>query len=60
MDDWLANDVQLGWLTDPFHQQAFVYNPGGLPVTVGGDFLPGGGPVEGPVLDLAKVWRCYG
>ena len=59
MQDWVANGVLLGWLIDPYHQQVLVYQPGIEPMTITGDSIQGSGSVEGFVLDLSEVWRCY-
>ncbi|HWG20520.1 MAG TPA: Uma2 family endonuclease [Terracidiphilus sp.] len=59
MEDWIANGVQLGWLIDPEARQAHVYRPGMQPLVESGLQIPGSGPIEGFVLDLEEVWRCY-
>jgi Uma2 family endonuclease len=59
MEDWLANGVQVGWLVDPYRRQVLVYHPGGEPAAVKGDSIEGSGPVEGFVLDVLEVWRCF-
>jgi len=59
MVDWMANGAQLGWLIDPYERQAFVYRPGKTPQCVKEKQLAGEGPVEGFVLNLARVWKCY-
>ena len=59
MVDWMANDAQLGWLIDPYERQVFVYRPGETPECVKEKQLAGEGPVEGFVLNLARVWKCY-
>ena len=59
MRDWIANGAQLGWLIDPYERQTFVYRPGRSMERTTGRSLPGEGPVEGFVLDLARVWKRY-
>jgi Uma2 family endonuclease len=59
MLDWMANGAQLGWLIDPYGQQVFIYRPGKTPECVKGVQVAGEGPVEGFVLNLARVWKCY-
>lgn len=59
MNDWLANGALLAWLIDPYQRQALVFRPGREPELIAGDRVAGEGPVEGLVLDLARVWRCY-
>jgi Uma2 family endonuclease len=59
MNDWLTNGVRLGWLVDPYRQQVLVYQPDCEPAVVIGDSIQGRGPVDGFVLDLSEVWRCY-
>ena len=59
MVDWMANGAQLGWLIDPYARQVFVYRPDKTPECVTGAQLAGEGPVEGFVLNLARVWKCY-
>jgi Uma2 family endonuclease len=59
MDSWIANGVQLGWLVDPSAKQVHVYEPGAPPRVESGKNIAGTGPIEGFVLDLEEVWRCY-
>ena len=59
MLDWMANGVQLGWLIDPYERQVFIYRLGKTPECVKGMQVGGEGPVEGFVLNLARVWKCY-
>ncbi len=59
MNDWIANGAQLAWLIDPYERQALVFRPGREPEMVANDRIAGEGPVEGFVLELARVWRCY-
>jgi Uma2 family endonuclease len=59
MLDWMANGAQLGWLIDPYERQVFIYRPGKTSERVKGVQVAGEGPVEGFVLNLARVWKCY-
>jgi len=59
MQDWIANGATLGWLIDPYKQKVHVYEPGCEASAVSGKSVRGSGPVEGFVLDLDEVWRCY-
>jgi Uma2 family endonuclease len=59
MQHWIANGAQLGWLIDPYRQQAIVYRPDAGPAGFSSQVLEGSGPVRGFSLDLSKVWRCY-
>jgi len=59
MESWIANGVQLGWLIDPFQKKVFLYQPGASVKIFAGKTLKGDGPVEGFILDLARVWRYY-
>jgi Uma2 family endonuclease len=59
MQDWIANGAQLGWLIDPYERQVFVFRPGKAPECFKGAQLAGEGPVEGFVLNLPRVWKCY-
>ena len=59
MNDWIANGASLGWLIDPYDHQVLIYRPGRSTEGLTGDQISGDGPVEGFVLDLARVWKCY-
>jgi Uma2 family endonuclease len=59
MENWIANGAALAWLVDPYHRQVTVYAPGKSPAVVTDESISGSGPVEGFVLNLAKVWRLY-
>ncbi len=59
MDDWIANGAQLAWLIDPYERRVLVYRPGRAVETITGNEIAGEGPVEGFVLDLGRVWKCY-
>jgi Uma2 family endonuclease len=59
MKNWIANGAALGWLIDPYEQNVYVYEPGCEASAVSGKSVRGSGPVEGFVLDLDEIWRCY-
>jgi Uma2 family endonuclease len=59
MEDWIANGVRLGWLIDPEAKQVHVYARGSETRVESGTSVAGSGPVDGFVLDLEEVWRCY-
>jgi Uma2 family endonuclease len=59
MESWIANGVHLGWLIDPFQKKVFVYRPEAIVSTFAGNSIKGDGPVEGFVLNLARIWRYY-
>jgi Uma2 family endonuclease len=57
---WMANEVELGWLVDPYAREVHIYEAGvAAPRIEKGPQASGSGPVAGFVLDLAEVWRCY-
>lgn len=59
MEAWIANGVQLGWLIDPYAKEVHIYEAGATPRIETGLRVAGTGPVEGFVLDLEELWRCY-
>jgi len=60
MEAWMANGVEVGWLVDPFAREVHIYEAGAAaPRIETGTHAAGSGPIEGFVLDLAEVWRCY-
>ena len=59
MNDWIANGAQPGWLIDPYKRQVLVYRPGRSVEQHAGNQIAGEGPVDGFVLDLARVWKRY-
>jgi Uma2 family endonuclease len=59
MEAWIANGVALGWLVDPYAREVHVYEPGAAPRIENGSQVSGTGPIEGFVLDVEEVWRCY-
>lgn len=59
MADWIGNGAQLAWLIDPWKREAYVYRPDGTAEAATGDQISGEGPVQGFVLDLARVWKRY-
>jgi Uma2 family endonuclease len=57
MEEWIANDVQLGWLLDPDHRTVYIYRPAGdSEQLVNPERLVGEGPVAGFILELANIW----
>lgn len=59
MGAWMANGVELGWLVDPYAKEVHIYEPGAAPRIEAGSHVDGTGPVEGFILDLEEIWRCY-
>jgi Uma2 family endonuclease len=59
MESWIANGVRLAWLVDPYARQVHVYQPGAASRVESGLRVAGSGPVDGFVLDLEEVWRCF-
>ena len=59
MQRWIENGAKLAWLVDPYGRKVYVYSPGVAPLTVSDSTVRGTGPVEGFVLDLARVWRGF-
>jgi Uma2 family endonuclease len=59
MEAWMSNGVQLGWLIDPKARRVLIYEPGSKPRIEAGAQVEGSGPVEGFVLNLLEVWRCF-
>jgi len=59
MESWIANGVKLGWLVDPYAKEVHIYTQGVAPRIEAGGQVAGSGPVEGFVLELEEVWRCY-
>jgi Uma2 family endonuclease len=59
MNDWIANGAQLAWLIDPPERQVLVFRPDRASEVVTGNEIAGEGPVQGFVLDLTRVWKCY-
>lgn len=59
MERWIANGARLGWLVDPYRHCVLVYQSGSMHLSMNTPLLEGSGPVDGFVLDLTKVWRCY-
>ena len=59
MQRWIENGAALGWLIDPYQKHVHVYQQG-LDVTVkSGTTIQGLGPVDGFVLNMDELWRCY-
>jgi Uma2 family endonuclease len=59
MEAWMANGVELGWLVDPYARQVQIYEQGVAVRIEAGSHVTGSGPVDGFVLDLEEIWRCY-
>lgn len=59
MRRWIENGVQLAWMVDPYARTVTIYEAGGEVRSESGSEVAGSGPVEGFVLELADVWRCY-
>lgn len=59
MEAWIANGVEVGWLIDPEAKLVHVYARGSETRVESGPSIAGSGPVDGFVLDLEEVWRCY-
>ena len=59
MQRWIENGAKLAWLVDPYGRKVYVYSPGVAPLTVSDSTVRGTGPVEGFLLDLARVWRGF-
>jgi Uma2 family endonuclease len=59
MERWIENGATLAWLIDPYKRRVYVYESGCEVRVVSGKDLRGVGPVEGFVLDLEELWRCY-
>jgi Uma2 family endonuclease len=58
MGDWMDNDVELGWLIDPYKRTSYLY-AAGQHFTSAANKLHGIGPMTGFALDLTEVWRAY-
>ena len=59
MEAWIANGAEVGWLVDPYERRVAVYEAGRDAHVETGLTVAGSGPVEGFVLDLEEVWRCF-
>ena len=59
MELWMENGAALGWLVNPDTRTVYCYQPDARGIAFAGKALSGTGPVEGFVLDLEEVWRCY-
>jgi Uma2 family endonuclease len=60
MKAWMTNGVEVGWLVYPYSREVHIYQAGAAaPRIEKGAHAAGSGPVEGFVLDLDEVWRCY-
>lgn len=56
MREWMANGCRLGWILHPPKRESHVYRASGVQIHRGLTELPGEGPVEGFLLDLAPIW----
>ena len=57
MQEWIANEVLLGWLIDGDAQTVYVYRLGAtMEKLTRMTSLPGDGPAAGFVLDLTAIW----
>jgi Uma2 family endonuclease len=56
MREWMANGCRLGWILHPAKRESHVYRASGVQIHRGLTELPGEGPVEGFLLDLAPIW----
>ncbi|HUA93025.1 MAG TPA: Uma2 family endonuclease [Terracidiphilus sp.] len=59
MEAWIANGVQRAWLIDPEARQVHIYGTDAEPSIESENRVTGSRPVEGSVLDLEEVWRCF-
>ena len=59
MERWIANGADVGWIVDPYRRCVEVYSANALPRIDSSPRIHGSGPVDGFVMDMAKVWRCY-
>ena len=56
MEAWMKNGCKLGWLIDPYDQDAMIYQAGKLPVKITGfKKITGEEPVAGFELDLSLL-----
>ena len=54
---WLSNGAELAWLIDPMRRAVEIYRPSQQPeVQEGRSTVYGEGPVDGFVLELARIW----
>jgi len=57
MREWIDNGAQLGWMIDPDNRSVEIYRPNAEPELFNNpEILPGEGPVDGFVLEMARVW----
>lgn len=53
----MASGATLAWLIEPADRSVTIYRPAGNPETLAAiESVTGEGPVEGLVLNLARVW----
>lgn len=59
MLEWQTNGTLLGWLIDPDERTVHVYTAGYEPHVFRGMQLAGNPPVDGFILDLSEIYRCF-
>jgi Uma2 family endonuclease len=59
MEAWMTNGVELGWLVDPYAREVHIYEPNAAPRIGTAAQVTGAGPIDGFLLDLEEIWRCY-
>ena len=57
MEQWIANGVKLGWLTDADHETVYIYRNGEIEERRNIQKLASKGPVKGFVLNLRSIWQ---
>ena len=58
MEEWIANDVKLGWLIDESTRTVYVYRPGQeVQVVENATSLDASPELQGFVLDLEAIWK---
>ena len=58
MLEWIENGAQLAWLLDPKTRSIEIFTPHGEPQTITeATTISAQSPIEGFVLDLARVWN---
>ena len=59
MQRWIENGAAFGWLIDPCKKLVYVYHPGSEVSVESCLALSGTGPLNGFILNLDELWRCY-
>lgn len=55
---WIANEVEVGWLIDPFDEQVHIYRPGREPVVLDRpETLEVGPEMPGLTIDFRRIWE---